>query len=93
MIKNHNPLYLYSLLVDQLDGTATALQIFCTLMALSLQTRSTEGVLFYGYSQTEYNHLAVSLHNSSLHVSVVFIDQTNYDELWMALGANLHDDR
>ena len=50
-------------------------------------------MLFYGYSQSQYNHLAVSLHNSSLHVSVVFIDQTNYDELWMALGANLHDDR
>ena len=57
------------------------------------QTRAADSVLFFGCSLTQYNHLAVSLHNASLHVSVVFVDQHNYDELWLAIGTELNDNR
>ena len=53
-----------------------------------------EGILFYGREQyPQYNHLAVSLHNASLHVSVVFVDQETFSELYVSVGSHLDDDR
>ncbi len=63
-------------------------------MSLEFKTHSEEGILFYGWSQyPQYNHLAISLHNSSLHVSVVFVDTDSYNELWTTIGGKLNDDR
>lgn len=58
------------------------------------QTTSTEGVLFYGRQQYPvYSHLAVSLSNASLYVSVVFAHPTSFSELCVTLGSGLDDDR
>ena len=58
------------------------------------QTTSGEGVLFYAREHyPQYNHLAVSLHNASIHVSVVFVNPESVNELFVALGSALNDDR
>jgi len=60
----------------------------------ALQTTSTEGVLFYGRQQyPQYSHLAVSLSNATLHVSVVFAHPVSFSELYVTLGNSLDDDR
>ena len=63
--------------------------LFC-----GVQTTSTEGVLFYGRQQYPvYSHLAVSLTNATLHVSVVFAHPVSFNELYVTLGNALDDDR
>ena len=58
------------------------------------QTSYSEGILFYCHEHSpQYNHLAVSLHNASVHVSVVFVDQASYNELFVTMGENLDDGR
>ena len=61
---------------------------------MSLQTSSSEGVLFYA-SETypQYNHVAVSLHNGTVHVSVVFEDRETHSELYTTIGKDLNDGR
>jgi len=59
-----------------------------------VQTTSSEGVLFYGRQQYPvYSHLAVSLSNATLHVSVVFAQPASFNELYVTLGNALDDDR
>ena len=61
---------------------------------MCVQTTSTEGVLFYGRQQYPvYSHLAVSLGNASLHVSVVFAHPVSFSELYVTIGNALDDDR
>ena len=63
-------------------------------IALFVQTSSSEGILFYAREQYPvYNHLAVSLHNATVHVSVIFVDQISYRELFVSSGTHLNDDR
>ncbi|ELT91728.1 hypothetical protein CAPTEDRAFT_224303 [Capitella teleta] len=63
-------------------------------ISLHFRTTSGEGVLFYAREHyPQYNHLAVSLHNASIHVSVVFVDADSFNELFVALGSALNDDR
>ena len=58
------------------------------------QTTSTEGVLFYGRQlYPGYSHLAVSLSNATLHVSVVFAHPVSFSELYVTIGNALDDDR
>jgi len=59
-----------------------------------VQTTSTEGVLFYARQQYPvYSHVALSLSNATLHVSVVFAHPVSFNELYVTLGNALDDDR
>ena len=50
--------------------------------------------MFYGRQQYPvYSHLAVSLSNATLHVSVVFAHPVSFSELYVTLGNALDDDR
>ena len=58
-----------------------------------VQTTSSEGILFYARELYPlYSHLAVSLRNSSLHISIIFVDQVSYSELFVSMGTHLDDD-
>ena len=61
---------------------------------MTTKTRSNEGILFYGRQQyPSYSHVAVSLYNASLQVSIVFTHPVSFNELYVSMGHGLDDNR